>query len=332
MPDAARISDFHACPKVEPGPIPHVGGPVFTGSSNVIIGYLPAARVDDRVVCFPVGPTDKIQRGSTTVLINHRAAARRADPCAHGGRIVVGCPTVIVGDNPQSFTLRAAAKRGTPFCEECERKRREMDDHDDSATSPPDTDTASLDDATFPPGALAAQDPASGTELTPEQLAKEPNKDDGLDALRKAARYSVANQFYINHTTIDPYKRWSHLGGIDVNKPVEVVDVAKQTLYQRGIPGGSTGQYFARDANAVPDQGGISEHVFAIQGGKQVPPPVPRDSRVIQLGDPALALASTAASVLDTWSMPGHPVPCSGGGGQLMVPAKFHPAATITIL
>ena len=42
MPDAARISDLHTCPKVEPGPVPHVGGPIFTGSANVIIGYLPA--------------------------------------------------------------------------------------------------------------------------------------------------------------------------------------------------------------------------------------------------------------------------------------------------
>ncbi|HEY8376990.1 MAG TPA: PAAR domain-containing protein, partial [Nannocystis sp.] len=156
MPDAARISDFHACPKSEPGPVPHVGGPVYTGSADVIIGFLPAARQGDSLVCFPIGPADKIQRGSTTVLINHRPAARRSDPGAHitGDLIVNGCPTVVIGDSPQSFTFRAAARRGTPFCEECERKRREMDArHDSGEPESLDPDTATLDDDEPPPGA-----------------------------------------------------------------------------------------------------------------------------------------------------------------------------------
>jgi uncharacterized Zn-binding protein involved in type VI secretion len=128
VPDAARISDHHLCPKVEPGPVPHVGGPIFSGSANVIVGYLPAARVRDRLVCAPIGPADTIRKGSSTVLINSRSAARRTDPTSHGGIIVVGCPTVVIGDDPQSFTMRAAAKSGTPFCEECERLRREQDE------------------------------------------------------------------------------------------------------------------------------------------------------------------------------------------------------------
>ncbi|MFY0534306.1 PAAR domain-containing protein [Nannocystis pusilla] len=117
MPDAARISDFHVCPKVEPGPVPHVGGPIFSGSANVIVGFLPAARKGDSVVCFPVGPSDRIKQGSATVLINHRQAARRTDPAVHvgGDRIVGGCPSVVIGDSTQSFVFRAAAKIGTPF-------------------------------------------------------------------------------------------------------------------------------------------------------------------------------------------------------------------------
>jgi uncharacterized Zn-binding protein involved in type VI secretion len=31
-----------------------------------------------------------------TVLIGGQAAARMGDMCAHGGAIVVGCPTVII--------------------------------------------------------------------------------------------------------------------------------------------------------------------------------------------------------------------------------------------
>jgi uncharacterized Zn-binding protein involved in type VI secretion len=77
MPEAARISDMHTCPKDEPGHDPHMGGPVFAGSANVLIGYLPAARVGDAMVCSPVGPSDRIKAGAATVLINYCGAARR---------------------------------------------------------------------------------------------------------------------------------------------------------------------------------------------------------------------------------------------------------------
>ena len=96
MPPAARISDLHVCPKVEPGPVPHVGGPVSTGEPTVLIGFMPAARVGDMAVC--VGPPDTIAMGSTTVLFNNKPAARLGDSTAHGGSIVAGSPTVLIGD------------------------------------------------------------------------------------------------------------------------------------------------------------------------------------------------------------------------------------------
>ena len=83
---------------VTPGvpPIPHVGGPILpTCSPNVIIGYLPAARLTDKCLC--VGPPDVIVKGSATVLINNLMAARIGDQTAHGGVIVMGFPTVIIG-------------------------------------------------------------------------------------------------------------------------------------------------------------------------------------------------------------------------------------------
>lgn len=98
MPLAARITDMHACPMVTPGlpPIPHVGGPVLgPGAPTVLIGSLPAAVLGDTVVC--VGPPDVIVKGSTTVMINGRPAARVGDTTAHGGSIVTGCPTVMIG-------------------------------------------------------------------------------------------------------------------------------------------------------------------------------------------------------------------------------------------
>ncbi|MGD8560125.1 MAG: PAAR domain-containing protein, partial [Gammaproteobacteria bacterium] len=62
---AARITDMHICPKTNPGPVPHVGGPIVMGSPNVLIGNLPAARVGDMAVC--VGPPDKVSAGSSGV-------------------------------------------------------------------------------------------------------------------------------------------------------------------------------------------------------------------------------------------------------------------------
>ncbi len=95
---AARLTDMHVCPMVTPGvpPIPHVGGPVVgPGCPTVLIGAIPAARVSDQCVC--VGPPDVISRGSFTVLIGGLPAARMGDLTAHGGSIVLGLPTVLIG-------------------------------------------------------------------------------------------------------------------------------------------------------------------------------------------------------------------------------------------
>ena len=104
---AARVGDMHVCPKTNPGPVPHVGGPIAVGSSNVIIGGMPAARVGDMAVC--IGPPDKASSGSSTVLINGKPAARMGDSSGHGGKIVVGCPTVLIGDSGGSGGGGAAA-------------------------------------------------------------------------------------------------------------------------------------------------------------------------------------------------------------------------------
>lgn len=95
MPPAARLADMHTCPLFN-GPVPHVGGPI-TGPCvpTVLIGSMPAAVVDDLLTC--VGPPDTIAMGSSTVLIGGRPAARLGDLTAHGGVIVVGFPTVMIG-------------------------------------------------------------------------------------------------------------------------------------------------------------------------------------------------------------------------------------------
>ncbi len=92
---AARATDMHVCPMFT-GPVPHVGGPILPpGCPTVLIQSLPAARATDQAIC--VGPPDLIAMGSPTVLIGNMPAARLGDPTGHGGTIVLGCFTVLIG-------------------------------------------------------------------------------------------------------------------------------------------------------------------------------------------------------------------------------------------
>ncbi len=95
MPSAARITDMHTCPLATPNP--HVGGPIIGPCvPSVLIGGLPASVVSDLCVC--AGPPDAIVKGSMSVMIGGRFAARQGDLTAHGGVIVGGLPTVQIGD------------------------------------------------------------------------------------------------------------------------------------------------------------------------------------------------------------------------------------------
>ena len=92
---AARVGDMHVCPMVT-GVVPHVGGPILPPCAlTVLTGGMPQARVGDTCVC--VGPPDVIALGSFTVIVSGMPAARLGDLSAHGGSIVVGMPTVLIG-------------------------------------------------------------------------------------------------------------------------------------------------------------------------------------------------------------------------------------------
>lgn len=98
MPPAARLTDQHVCPMVTPGlpPVPHVGMPIVgPGEPTVLIGKMVASVVGDIAPC--AGPPDSIVKGSSTVLIGGKPAVRMGDSCAHGGSIVSGEMTVMIG-------------------------------------------------------------------------------------------------------------------------------------------------------------------------------------------------------------------------------------------
>lgn len=86
---------MHVCPLLT-GTVPHVGGPALPpGAPTVLIGGMPALRVGDMLTC--TGPPDSVVKGSGTVMIGGMPAARLGDSTAHGGSIVVGCFTVMIG-------------------------------------------------------------------------------------------------------------------------------------------------------------------------------------------------------------------------------------------
>lgn len=94
-PAARVVTDQHVCP-LATGPTPHVGGMLLpAGCITVLIGKMPAARVGDFAFC--VGSPANIVVGSQTVFIGGKYAARMGDQTSHGGVIVTGLPTVLIG-------------------------------------------------------------------------------------------------------------------------------------------------------------------------------------------------------------------------------------------
>ena len=91
---AARLTDMHVCPFIEPTFVPHVGGPITgPGCPTVLIGGLPAAHIGDTATC--VGTPDVIVGCNPMVLVGDLPIARMGDATAHGGVIVLGCFTVL---------------------------------------------------------------------------------------------------------------------------------------------------------------------------------------------------------------------------------------------
>lgn len=105
MPPAARITDIHACPA-------HGKGTMITGEPTVIIGFRPASRITDKLVCPPL---DVVVQGEPTVIIGFQPAARIGDATAHAGIIATGCPTVIIGSSTQGECMSGAAESGSAF-------------------------------------------------------------------------------------------------------------------------------------------------------------------------------------------------------------------------
>jgi uncharacterized Zn-binding protein involved in type VI secretion len=268
MPPAARATDMHVCPMVTVL-VPHVGGPILPPCEpTVLIGFLPAARITDMLTC--VGPPDIIMMGSPTVLIGGLMAARIGDPTAHGGVIVLGCFTVMIGE------------AGVP------------------APSAPSAPSAPALPSVAAPAVAAA---STVTDADRSLAAAPGNSPDQI-----AAREKVVQDFYNGKPGLGPDRASQDLKGIDLNKPVQVVDIPpppQMSQYVRKTSG-KPGNFFDPLGNQTGDQLGLNDDpnirvqkAFATPKGK--------------------ALRSTAAPIVDNWTDPKNPINTKGGGTQMAV-------------
>ena len=67
---AARLGSFATCPQSIPGnpPTPHVGGPIVVGAATVLVNGIPAARLGD-LIQESAGQVSVVGAGAATVNI-----------------------------------------------------------------------------------------------------------------------------------------------------------------------------------------------------------------------------------------------------------------------
>lgn len=258
------MTDMHVCPMVT-GVVPHVGGPILPPCEpTVLIGYLPAARITDMATC--VGPPDMIAMGSPTVLIGSLMAARIGDPTVHGGVIVLGCFTVIIGE------------AGAPS---------------PSAPGTPPIPT---------PSSVAAVAPLA---VTPNEQTLAASSEVSDQA--RAARQKVVMDFYRNGEGLGEDRAAQALKGIDLDKPVKVVDFPPPPTMQQYVrKGKSPGNWFDPVGGQSGDALGLNTD------------PAFRELKTFKTPK-GKGLLSTAAPIKEDWTDPAHPVDCKGGGKQIVV-------------
>lgn len=94
----AHLGHMHVCPMVDPGPKPHVGGPVIdAGQTLVKFNGIPIAVEGGKCLCTGLPGPDQMVKGSSLVKINGKGVMRVGDACAHGGKITTGIPTITSG-------------------------------------------------------------------------------------------------------------------------------------------------------------------------------------------------------------------------------------------
>lgn len=100
MKPATILAMPHTCNMQTPtpaGPVPHVGGPVLAVPNKVQVFGMPPATQNALSFCAGLPPIDPITKGSKKVKFGGKPAVRMGDPSAHGGKVALGIPLVLIG-------------------------------------------------------------------------------------------------------------------------------------------------------------------------------------------------------------------------------------------
>jgi len=155
------------------------------------------------------------------------------------------------------------------------------------------------------PSAPSISMPAVNVPTTDEQaLAAQP----GSSPEQIAAREKVVRNFYEGKPGLGADRASQDLKGIDLTKPVEVVDIPPpptMTQYVRKATG-KPGNFFDPLGNQPGTQLGLNDDP-AIRVAKTFKTPKGQ------------ALKSTAAPIVDDWTNKAKPVKTAGGGTQMVV-------------
>lgn len=136
------------------------------------------------------------------------------------------------------------------------------------------------------------------------ELAKSP----GQTPEHRAARETVAKDFYINRTSLGPKRFADEINGVDLNQPVEVVSFPPPPAVQQYVRKGARGP-----GNFFDPIGGQSADSLGLNGNPSI-----RESKTFAVTK-GQGLQSIAAPIDDSWTDPSSPMTTGGGGKQLVV-------------
>ena len=238
---AARVTDQHVCPMVDPGPKPHVGGPINPPCSpNVQTCLQPQARVTDQATCA-TPPPDFIVTGSSTVLVNNLMAARMTDKHMHAqGPIITGAPTVEIGGTTAGATL-GNPTAGQAICQAMPAGR------------------APAAGTTFPPG-----HPQAGTQI-PAGTAGQSYNNCGVEVSRqiitRATGTNPGQEGLLNQALANGQANQvpGNMYGSGATLPAQRVAI----LQANGVPASQVPPTMGNMAQAVAERRGVSVDIWA---------------------------------------------------------------------
>jgi uncharacterized Zn-binding protein involved in type VI secretion len=159
---------------------------------------------------------------------------------------------------------------------------------------------------------------ADAVEAAKPARANAGHVDDGVHVAGQAAiianRQRLAEDFYLRSGTPQS-KIHGHLAGIDFTKPVEVVTMERGALLgQYQVPGAPQGAYYSPLSNGSSP---ASLGIFAQATDRATGTIIEKASKAYEVKAAVEMLRSTAAPILDTWSIPGAAMQTKGGAIQL---------------